>query len=212
MDYRRHIISFNERKGKTGSLFRQHVLDSISQMVEECVSDNDFVDEEDDNTGQSGGTRVFRPFIRANHENFDEMMRLDLSDIVWSRQMHARTHISICFNYGSKKCRARFPLKIVTESTFNTDTGIISIRRNHSWVNNYNKWIAIITHANHDCRTLFIKNHSLATIHYVMKYSIRPETALHSKAHNGCRGSKSIHGRLGCNDRHRKNDAPEGIQ
>lgn len=96
--------------------------------------------------------------------------------------MHSRTHMPTCFKYGkSKKCRARFPRKIVAESSFDPDTGVISIRRNHSWVNNYNKWIAMMIRMNHDCQMLFTKKHALATIHYVMKYITKAETALHSK-------------------------------
>lgn len=89
--------------------------------------------------------------------NFDEMMELDLSDIVWSHQMHSRTHMPICFKFKLKKCRACFPRKIVNESTLDTSTGIISMRRNHSWMNNYNKWIAIMVHANHDCQIVLSK-------------------------------------------------------
>ena len=168
-------------KANSDPLFRKRLLDYISQIVEECLPDNDFLGDEDDTIAESSGTRPFRPFIPPNHENFDEMMRLDLSDIIRSRQMHSRTHTPTCFKYGSKKCRARFPRKLVPESNFDTDTGVISIRRNHSWVNNYNKWIAIMSRANHDCQILFTKNHALAAIHYVMKYITKPEAALHSK-------------------------------
>jgi hypothetical protein len=69
-------------KAKRDPVFCQRLLDYISQIVEECVPDNDFVDKEDDNTGKTSGTRAFRPFIHPNHENFNEMMHLDLSDIV----------------------------------------------------------------------------------------------------------------------------------
>ena len=137
------------------------MLDYISQIVEECVPDEtpfDDLEEDDGNTilARRGG-RVFRPFVAPYQEDFDETMGLDLSDIVRSRQMHIRTHMPTCFKYGkSKKCRARFPRKIVAESSFDPDTGVISIRRNHSWVNNYNKWIAVMTRANHDCQMRII--------------------------------------------------------
>ena len=168
-------------KAKWDPIFHQHLLDYISQIVEECIPDDNFLDEEDDSIEKPSGTRAFRPFIPPNHENFDEMMHLDLSDIIWSHQMHSCTHTPTCFKYRSKKCRARFPRKIIAKSTFNMDIRVISIHQNHSWVNNYHKWIAIMTHANHDCQILFTKNHALAAIHYVMKYITKSKTALHSK-------------------------------
>ena len=38
-----------------------------------------------------------------------------------------------------------------------------------------------MTRGNHDIQFLFTKNHSLAIIHYIMKYISKPEAALHSK-------------------------------
>src|SRR5436305_11796499 len=39
----------------------------------------------------------------------------------------------------------------------------------------------MIMHANHDCQFLFIKNHVLVIIYYVMKYIFKFEITLHSK-------------------------------
>jgi hypothetical protein len=60
--------------------------------------------------------------------------------------------------------------KIVLQTRFDEATGIVYVRQTHSYVNNYNKWFSIITRGNHDIRFLFTKNHSLAIIHYNMKY------------------------------------------
>src|SRR2546430_1473409 len=83
-----------------------------------------------------------------------------------------------CFKYGSKRCGSRFPRAIIPKTSFDKETGVILVKRNHHWVNNYHKWM---TRANHDVQFLFTKNHALSTIHYVMKYITKPETALHSK-------------------------------
>ena len=95
--------------------------------------------------------------------------------------MHSRHHTPTCFKYGSKRCHSRFPHAIVPETFFDETTGIIHVKRDHAWLNSYNKWISMIIRANHDCQFLFTKNHALAIIHYVMKYISKPEAALHSK-------------------------------
>jgi len=169
-------------RAKSDPDFCQRFIDYVSQVVEECIPDDltppEYLDSLD---FQRAGGRVFQPFVDPNCQQFDELVNLDLSDIVRSRQMHKRVHMPTCFKYGSKKCRARFPRKIVPETSIDPETGILRIHRNHSWVNNYHKWIAIMTRANHDCQILFTRNHSLAIIHYVMKYITKPEAALHSK-------------------------------
>jgi len=165
---------------KSDPHFCQRFIEYLSQIVEECIPDgitpDDYLD-----SPERPGDRVFQPFVDPNDRHFDELIKVDLSDIVRARQMHKRVHMPTCFKYGSKKCRSRFPRKIIDETSIDAETGVISIRRNHSWVNNYHKWIAIMTRANHDCQILFTKNHSLAIIHYVMKYITKAEAALHSK-------------------------------
>ena len=59
----------------------------------------------------------------------------------------------------------------MTETSFDEDTDIICIKRDHPCVNGYNKWISMIMRA----------NHVLTIIHYVMKYISKPNVALHSK-------------------------------
>ena len=64
---------------------------------------------------------------------------------------------------------------------FDDATGIIHIKRDHPYLNNYNKWFSIMTRGNHDVQFLFTKNHALAIVYYIMKYISKPEAALHSK-------------------------------
>ena len=56
----------------------------------------------------------------------------------------------------------RFPQAIVTETSFDEDTGIIRIKRDHPWVKAYKKWISMMMCANHDCQFLFTKNHTMS--------------------------------------------------
>jgi PIF1-like helicase len=165
------------RKARNDPTFCQRLLDYIGQVVDECLpEDPNPIDEEDDDD-----TRLFQPYTKPDDPNFHKVMPRTLTKTVHYRQMHRRKHMPTCFKYGSRKCRSRFPRKIVLVTFFDKDTGVFHIKRNHRWVNNYNKWIAQMTRGNHDVQFLFNKTHALAIIHYVMKYITKPEVALHSK-------------------------------
>ena len=114
--------------------------------------------------------RVFQPFPDPDDPNFDNFMQRDVYHIVRVRQIHSRKHMPCCFKYGSRKCRFRFPRKIILETRFDDATGVVHVKRNHRCVNNFNKWFSMMTRANHDIQFLFTKNHSLAIVHYIMKY------------------------------------------
>src|SRR5436190_3260280 len=167
-------------KAKTDPLFRERLLNYITSIINECMPENSMSYEDDDFEEQSGG-KAFHPFIPVDDPEFDELMQGHLAHIIPSRQMHSRTHLPTCFKYGSKTCRSRFPRAIVEKTVFDVETGVIKVKRNHCWVNNYNNWFSIMTNGNHDIKYLFTKNHALAVIHYVMKYITKPETALHAK-------------------------------
>src|SRR5205814_8705563 len=83
------------------------------------------------------GHQVFQPLLHPDNPKFDDIMQLDVSDIVRSLQMHSRHHMPTCFKYGSKWCRSRFPHAIVAETSFDETTGIIQIKRDHAWLNDY---------------------------------------------------------------------------
>src|SRR5579859_4221125 len=110
---------------------------------------------------------------------FKDKMKVHVYDIIRSRNMHK--HMPSCFKYGHKRCRARFPRRLVPATTFNEDTGIVDIQRNDAWLNGYNPTLAIMTRANHDVQFLSTKNHALAVMYYVNKYMSKPEASTHSK-------------------------------
>ena len=64
---------------------------------------------------------------------------------------------------------------------FKSETGVIEIQRDDRWLNGYNKWFAIMTHANHDCQFLLTKDHAISIIYYIFKYISKPEAVLHTK-------------------------------
>jgi hypothetical protein len=115
-------------------------------------------EEVDDDTNARLGHRVFRPFIDPDDPDFNHLIRFDLSDIIRARQMHQRQHMPTCFKYKSKKCRSRFPRAIVEITYIDPETGVIRVARDHQWLNNFNKWLAVIMRANHDVQFLYTKN------------------------------------------------------
>jgi PIF1-like helicase/Helitron helicase-like domain at N-terminus len=164
-------------KAKTDLDYRQRLLNYIEQVCSECIPE-EVVD--DDN--QEHGSRVFRPLIPPNHPDFDEATKLDVFDIVRSRQFHNEKHLPVCFKYRLKrKCRFRFPRLLVPITMFDESTGLILRKRDHQWLNNYNRWFSLVMRANHDCQYLFSQTEALAKIYYTMKYISKAEESTQSK-------------------------------
>ena len=154
------------------------------------ISDSDWMDIDDIadadvddelQVDESSKDEVFQPFPDPDDPDFDLLFKRSVFHIVRLRQIHSRKHTPTCFKYRSKKCRFRFPRKIIMTTIFDEATGIIYIKRDHPYLNNYNKWFSIMTRGNHDIQFLFTKNHALAIVYYIMKYISKPEAALHSK-------------------------------
>ena len=61
------------------------------------------------------------------------------------------------------------------------ETGMVYLRRDHKWLNGYNKWLSIMICVNLDCQFILTKAHVLASIHYIIKYISKQEASLHSK-------------------------------
>jgi hypothetical protein len=112
--------------------FRQRLLDYIAQAISESLLDENQSDEymDDDINGRTG-SRVFQPFIPPDAPNFDDEIKLDLTDILRARQMHSRTHMPTCFKYSSRKYRSHFPRRIIIETYFDAENRVFYIRQNH---------------------------------------------------------------------------------
>jgi hypothetical protein len=155
-------------------------MDRLLQYIEKVACET-LPPEADDKTGGPPGQRVFQLLLDPDDPNFDDIIRLDLSDILRTRKIHLCAHTPTCFKYRSKKCRAHFPHAIVEASYMDPETGIIRIIRNNRWLNNFCEVLLIILRGNHNVQYLYTKDHALATVHYVMKYITKAEEALHSK-------------------------------
>ena len=135
------------------------------------------------------GQRVFMSIPDPWQSDFDEHQQQDVFDIVPARQMHNPSHLPTCFKKAwSKKCRFNFPRKLIDHTGFDMETGIVQdpavaeyvkgtvyVKRDNRWLNPYNRWLTIVTRANHDVRFLFTAAYALAAIHYVMKYMSKAE-------------------------------------
>ena len=163
-------------RAKDDDDFRSRLLSYISSILLENLPIQIW-----DEQGSGTGARAFKPFLDPKSPYFEEEMAIDLYDLVLSKNMHSPRHFPICFKYNTKKCRMRFPRKIVPETRMDLETGLIEVHRDHAWVNSYNPWIMMMMRSNHDCQFLFSQIHSLAIIHYVMKYITKREQALHAK-------------------------------
>jgi len=128
------------------------------------------------------GGQVFQPFIDPEDPYFDDAAQIHIYDIIRSRNMHKRTHTATCFKYGNKrKCHARYPQHLISRTYFDPETGVVELEHDDEWLVSHNSWLSLMMHANHDGQFLFMKNHALSVIHYIMKYISKPEDSLHSK-------------------------------
>jgi ABC-type dipeptide/oligopeptide/nickel transport system ATPase component len=158
--------------------FRERLLEFITQVASETLPDRPPASVEED---FQPGSRSFQPLLDPDLPYFESQMEIDVHDIVTKKNMHNLKHTPTCFKYGRKRCRARFPRKLVPCTQMDPETGVISIQRDHEWLNGYNKWFSLMTHANHDCQFLFTKDHAIAIIYYILKYITKPEATLHTK-------------------------------
>lgn len=124
---------------------------------------------------------AFQPFVDPQSLHFNESMAIDLYGLITTRNMHARNHMPTCFKYSKTQCRTPFPHTIIPESTMDSQTGLIQLKRDHAWVNPYNSRITIMLGVNHDCQFLFSQIHALCSVNYVMKYITKREQSLHAK-------------------------------
>ena len=111
-----------------------------------------------DETNPGVGEQVFQPFVDPEDPYFDDAAQMHVYDIVRSRNIHKRNHTPTCFKYGNKrKCRARYPRKLIAETKFDPETGVIELERDDEWLVGYNSWLSLMMRANHDCQFLFTK-------------------------------------------------------
>ena len=144
-------------RAKVDTDFQERLLKFIAHVASETLPEQPPVSIEED---FQQGSRSFQPLLDPDVSCFEDQMKVDIYDIVTKRNMHNPTHTPTCFKYGRKRCRARFPRKLVASTQMDPETGVIKIERDNEWLNGYNRWLSLMTHANHDCQFLFTNNHA----------------------------------------------------
>ena len=189
-------------KAKADPDFQNRLLKFITHVASETLPVQPPVSVSMEEEFQQG-SRAFQPLLNPDYPHFDDHMEIDVYDIVTQRNMHNQNHTLTCFKYGQrygqKRCRARFPRKLIASTQMDPETGVIEIERDNEWLNGYNKWFSLMTHANHDCQFLFTKDHALSIIYYIMKYISKPEAALHTKLTIAAAVRDAIHNNLNKN-------------
>ena len=161
-------------KAKEDPTFRERLLNYITQVVEECMPEEPLLDEDADDA------RLFQAYPHPDDPNFNCLMRHNLSTIVRYRQMHCHQHMPTCFKYRSKKCRPRFPRAIISETSFDEDTGVIRVKTRSS-LSQQLPQVDRSDDAHQPRRPIpFHEKSRAGGHHYVMKYITKAEVALHS--------------------------------
>ena len=125
-------------KAKIDPSFREYLLNYIISIINECISE-DSISYEDENFEEYNGDKIFHSFISIDDSKFDKLIQTHIAYLISSRQIYNRIHISTCFKYGSKTCHSRFPHAIIEKIIFDIEIDVIMVKRDHCWVNNYNK-------------------------------------------------------------------------
>jgi hypothetical protein len=98
-------------------------------------------------------------------------MRDDEARLARSRQIH--TCQGVCYKYGSKTCRFKFPRPILLATSFKD--GVILAKRLDTHCNNYNRAILSCLRNNHDVKFLTTGVDAKATIFYITDYVTKSE-------------------------------------
>src|SRR5438876_4767422 len=144
-------------KAKVDMDFQHRLIEFISHVASEILPEQLPLSTEED---FGKGSRSFQPLLDPDHPHFNSQMKVDVHDIVTTRNMHNRKHTPTCFKFNRKSCRARFPRKLVASTQFNSETGVIEIQRNDEWLNGYNKWLSLMSYSTHDCQFLLTMYHA----------------------------------------------------
>ena len=120
-------------KAKADSDFRQRLLEFIAHVASETLPAQPPVSVDLEDFQQC--SRVFLPLLNPHLPYFDEKMKIDVYNIVTQRNMHNQNHTPTCFKYGQRygqrRCRAKFPRKLVASTQMDLETGVVEIQRDN---------------------------------------------------------------------------------
>ncbi|CAF1459663.1 unnamed protein product [Rotaria sordida] len=106
--------------------------------------------------------------------NFRSRFRADVVQLVEADNIHK--HTDTCYKYhtanqGDKKnCRLYMPRKLVPTSSIDPDTGHISMRRSHPWINNFNEYLISACRSNMDIKFIWSGSDAKPLVYYITDY------------------------------------------
>ncbi|CAF3219894.1 unnamed protein product [Rotaria sp. Silwood2] len=104
--------------------------------------------------------------------NFPSVFKRDVVQLVNSGNIHH--HTGSCYKYSKKRdnpeCRVHMPRKIVKESTIDTQSGEVKLKRLHETINNFNEYIITACRSNMDIKYIFSGSDSKALVYYITDY------------------------------------------
>ena len=113
-------------RAKEDADFRERLLEFIAHVASETLPDQPPASVEEE---FQKGSRAFQPLLDPDLPYFEDQMKIDLYDIITTRNMHNPKHTPTCFKDGRKRCRARFPRKLAPSTQMDIETGVIASER-----------------------------------------------------------------------------------
>ncbi|CAF4041639.1 unnamed protein product, partial [Adineta steineri] len=111
----------------------------------------------DDSNIQSRLPPACLPTPNPSLTNFWSRFCADVTQLVESGNVHR--HSDTCYKYckdmAKKICRLIMPRKLISVSTIDPETGHISMRRSHPWINNFNEYIISSCRSNMDIKFIW---------------------------------------------------------
>ncbi|CAF4135694.1 unnamed protein product, partial [Adineta steineri] len=113
--------------------------------------------------------------------NFWSRFCADVTQLVESGNVHI--HSGTCYKYckamAKKICRLIMPRKLISVSTIDPETGYISMRRSHSWINNFNEYIISACRSNMDIKFIWTGSDTKALVYYITDYITKTSLSFH---------------------------------
>ncbi|CAF1484221.1 unnamed protein product, partial [Adineta steineri] len=113
--------------------------------------------------------------------NFWSQFCADVIQLVESGNVHI--HSDTCYKYckdmAKKTCRLIMPRKLISVSSIDPETGHISMRRSHPWINNFNEYIISACRSNMDIKFIWTGSDAKALVYYITDYITKTSLSFH---------------------------------
>ncbi|CAF1441584.1 unnamed protein product [Adineta steineri] len=113
--------------------------------------------------------------------NFWSRFCADVTQLVESGNVHRHsdTCYKCCKDMAKKICRLIMPRKSISISSIDPETGHISMRRSHPWINNFNEYIISACRSNMDNKFIWTGSDTKALVYYITDYITKTSLSFH---------------------------------